>query len=339
VNRRGRAVPALLAVLAVAAGLAACGEKEEAAGGGATERVDLVLDYLPNADHAGIYAAIDAGEFKTAKLDVKPRTPSDPSAPLKLLAAGKADLAISYEPELLLARAQGVKVVSIGALVQTPLTSIISAGEKAVRKPAELEGKKVGTAGIPYQDAYLTTILTTAGADPAKVKPINVGFNLVPALLTKRVDAVLGMFWNVEGVQLQRSDKKPVILKMDDVGVPTYNELVIVAREADVRSRGPLLRRFMRALARGHEALRKNIDTGVDALVKANPDLKASLQRAQVKATLPVFFPTAKDKPFGFQNPREWQRYTVWMAENKLVPDANVGQRAFTNEFLPGEGI
>jgi putative hydroxymethylpyrimidine transport system substrate-binding protein len=130
-----------------------------------------------------------------------------------------------------------------------------------------------------------------------------------------------------------------VILRMDEIGVPTYNELVIVAREADVRSRGPVLRRFMRALARGHDALRKNTDVGVDALVKANPDLKASLQRAQVKATLPVFFPTDKDKPFGFQNPQEWRRYAVWMASNKLIADANVGQRAFTNEFLPGEGI
>jgi putative hydroxymethylpyrimidine transport system substrate-binding protein len=340
IRRSRRAVCCALLAALCTAGLAACGEKEEPTGRGAVdEHVDLVLDYLPNADHAGIYAALDSGEFARAKLDVSLRTPSDPSAPLKLLAAGKADLAISYEPELLLARAKGVKVVSIGALVQKPLTSIISAGKHAVRTPAELEGKKVGTAGIPYQDAYLKTVVRSAGADPARVTSTNVGFNLVPALLTKRVDAVLGMFWNVEGVQLQREDKKPVILRMDDVGVPTYDELVIVAREADVRSRGPLLRRFMRALARGHEALRKNIDVGVDALVKANPDLKASLQRAQVRATLPVFFPTDKDQPFGYQNPRDWQRYTEWMAANKLIDNAAVGQRAFTNEFLPGEGI
>ena len=135
---------------------------------------------------------------------MKLRTPSDPSAPLKLLASGKADLAISYEPELLLARAQGAKLVSIGALVQRPLTSIVSLGGKnAIRRPAQLEGKKVGTAGIPYQDAYLKTILQRAGADPDSVRSVNVGFNLVPALLTKRVDAVLGMFWNVEGVELE----------------------------------------------------------------------------------------------------------------------------------------
>jgi putative hydroxymethylpyrimidine transport system substrate-binding protein len=324
----------------LALGLAACGEKKETTGDAAREHVDLVLDYLPNADHAGIYAAAETGEFKTAALDVKLRTPSDPSAPLKLLASGKADLAISYEPELLLARARGAKLVSIGALVQRPLTSIVSlAGKHAIRRPAQLEGEKVGTAGLPYQDAYLKTVMQRAGADPARVTSVNVGFNLVPALLTKRVDATLGMFWNVEGVQLREQDKRPVILRMDAIGVPTYNELVIVAREGDVRSRGPVLRRFMRALARGHEQLRKDLDSGVDALVKANPDLKASLQRAQVKATLPVFFPRDRTKPFGYQRTRDWQAYSQWLEENKVIEDAGVGQRAFTNEFLPGEGI
>ena len=221
-----RRVPLLvLPAVLLAFGLAACGEKEETTAGGAVERVNLMLDYLPNADHAGIYAAIEEGEFKTAKLDVKPRTPPDPSAPLKLLAAGRADLAISYEPELLLARAKGADLVSIGALVQTPLTSLISLGSRPVRSPASLEGKKVGTSGIPYQDAYLRTILEQAGADPDRTRPVDVGFNLVPTLVSKRVDAVLGMFWNVEGVELERQDKKPVILRMEEIGVPTYNEL------------------------------------------------------------------------------------------------------------------
>jgi putative hydroxymethylpyrimidine transport system substrate-binding protein len=336
---RRRLLVSVLPVVLLGLGLTACGEKQETTGTGTVERVNLVLDYLPNADHAGIYAAIADGEFEAAKLDVKPRTPSDPSAPLKLLAAGKADLVISYEPELLLARAKGADLVSVGALVQKPLTSLISLGRKPIRRPSQLEGKRLGTAGIPYQDAYLKTILDKAGADPGRVKSTNVGFSLVPALLTKKVDAVLGMFWNVEGVELQRRKKDPQILRMDDVGVPTYNELIVVARAADVRARGPLLRRFMRALARGHERVRKDVGNGVDALVKANPDLEPRLQRAQIEATLPVFFPADKDRPFGYQDPLAWRRYAQWMAENKLIPDAQVGQRAFTNEFLPGEGI
>ena len=132
----------------LALGLVACGEKQEHdAAAPPSERVDLVLDYLPNADHAGIYAAIDGGEFKAARLDVKPRTPSDPSAPLKLLAAGKADLAISYEPELLLARAQGAKLVSIGALVQKPLTSIISIGAR--RDPPDRRSSRARRSAPP----------------------------------------------------------------------------------------------------------------------------------------------------------------------------------------------
>jgi putative hydroxymethylpyrimidine transport system substrate-binding protein len=334
-----RAVAAVLAVVLVLA-VAACGErKEPAARARATEPVDLVLDYLPNADHAGLYTAIGTREFSNAGLDVRPRTPSDPAAPLKLLAAGRADLAISYEPELLLARAKGAKLVSIGALVQRPLTSLISIGRKAIREPGQLEGKKVGTAGIPYQDAYLQTIIRHAGIDPARVQTINVGYNLVPALVSKRVDAVLGMFWNVEGVQLAREHRDPRILRMEQLGVPPYDELVIVAREQDVRSRGALLRRFMRALARGHQRLRTDVDTGVDQLLMANPDLKRALQRAQVEATLPAFFPRDRNRPFGFQDPAQWQRYATWMSENGLIPSTDTAQRAFTNEFLPGEGI
>ncbi len=336
--RRHLTVLALPVVL-LALGLAACGEKAETAGGGSRERVNLVLDYLPNADHAGIYAAIEEGEFEQAKLDVQPRTPSDPSAPLKLLASGRADLAISYEPELLLARAKGADLVAVGALVQKPLTSIISLGRRPIRSPASLAGKKVGTAGIPYQDAYLETILERAGVDPDRAKPVNVGFSLVPALLTRRVDAVLGMFWNVEAIELRRQRKDPVVLRMDEIGVPTYNELVVVARAQDVRARGPLLRRFMRALTRGHEAVRRDIATGVDALLEANPDLDRGLQRAQIRATLPVFFPADRGRPFGFQDPREWQRYAQWMTDNDLLPSTQQAQRAFTNEFLPGEGI
>jgi putative hydroxymethylpyrimidine transport system substrate-binding protein len=326
--------------LLIAAGLAACGERDEpTVPKGRAETLDLVLDYFPNADHAGIYNAIGRHEFERVGLKVKPRTPSDPSAPLKLLASGRADLVISYEPELLLARAKGAKLVSIGALVQKPLTSIMSIGAKAIREPGQLEDKKVGTSGIPYQDAYLKTIVDKAGIDPDRVHTINVGFNLVPAMLTKKVDATLGAFWNVEGVELARRDRKPRILRMEQIGVPTYDELVVVAREQDVRERGPLLRRFMRALALGHQALRSDIDGAVDELVKANPDLDRKLQQAQVKATLPVFFPADDTRPFGYQDVAAWKRYTQWMLDNGLLAEPVAANRALTNEFLPGEGI
>jgi putative hydroxymethylpyrimidine transport system substrate-binding protein len=332
-----RLVP-LLAACAAATGLAACGEKEESTAAPHTQSVRLMLDYYPNADHAGIYTALANGAFDRAGLKVEAQTPSDPAAPLKLLAAGKADIAISYEPEVMLARDKGLKVVSIGALVQRPLTSIMALPKAKVRSVRDLRGKTVGTAGIPYQSAYLKTILQEAGVDPGSVKEVNVGFNLVPAMLSKRVDATLGAFWNVEGVELERAKRDPVIIPVDDAGVPEYDELVLVAREQDAQQRGPYLRAFLRALAEGHTALREDPEAGVKALVKANPDLDPGDTLAQVRKTIPAFFPADEDRPFGWQDERAWGRYGGWMFDNDLL-EREPSPRTLTNEFLPGAGI
>ena len=327
----------LAALVAVATG---CGEKKESTSKPHTQSLDLVLDFFPNADHVGIYAAMANGDFARAGLNVKPRTPSDPAAPLKLLAAGEADLAISYEPELLLARDRGLKLVSVGAIVQKPLTSIIALAPERIRRPADLKGKKVGTAGIPYQAAYLKTILDEANVNPNSVDEIDVGFNLVPAMLSKRVDATLGGFWNYEGVQLRQRHKAATVIPVDKAGVPTYNELVVVARKQDLARNGAPVRQFMRALAAGYEAARRNPRKAVNQLVAANPDLDRKLQLASVKATLPVFFPANSRRPFGFQDPREWDAYGRWMLDNQLLRDSpTTTSQPFTNEFLPGQGV
>jgi len=335
-----RRLTCALLVVACAVTVAACGEKTESTNAPKRESVRVMLDFFPNADHAGLYAAQGTGAFRKAGLDVALQAPSDPSAPLKLLAAGKVDLAISYEPELLLARDKGQQLVAVGALVQKPLTSVMSIGRKAIADPRQLAGKTVGTAGIPYQSAYLKAILDKAGVDPGRVKEVNVGFNLVPAMLSGRVDATLGAFWNYEGVQLAQQRKRPKVIRMEQAGVPTYNELVIVARRDDLDTEGGAkVRRFLRALAQGMKALKQDPATGIDPLLRANRDLDRKLQEASVKATMPVFFPADTSKPFGFMAPGEWAAYGDWMARNRLLRNPPDAARALTDEFLPGQGI
>jgi putative hydroxymethylpyrimidine transport system substrate-binding protein len=322
--------------------LAACGEKKEAIspGGGSSQSVTLMLDWLPNADHVGIYQALAGGDFSAAGLDVHVEVPSDPATPLQLLAAGKVDFAISYEPEVMLARDKGEPLVSVAALVQKPLTSIVSLGSKHIKSPSQLRGKRVGDAGIPYQHAYLTTILQHAHVPLGSVKEINVGSNLVPAMLSGRVDATLGAYWNYEAIQLQQLGKRPNVIRMDQVGVPTYNELVLVVRASELSNHIDVVRRFVQALARGYEAVRADPAAAVANLVKVNPSLNQRLQLASVKATLPDYFPSGGDagKPWGWQDPTQWATYGQWMLGQHLISNPNAFVDASTNEVLAGQG-
>jgi putative hydroxymethylpyrimidine transport system substrate-binding protein len=174
--------------------------------------------------------------------------------------------------------------------------------------------------------------------DPASVKEVNVGFNLVPAMLSGKADATLGAFWNIEGVQLQREKRDPWILPVDQAGVPTYEELVFVVREDTARNRGPVLRAFLRALAQAHEQVRSDPEQGIQPLLAANPDLDPETTLAQVRETIPAFFPADEKEPFGWQAGGAWGTYGDWMYEHQLLK-ARPLPRSITNEFLPGEGL
>jgi putative hydroxymethylpyrimidine transport system substrate-binding protein len=330
----------LLVALACAAAFAAagCGEKEDVLQPSGSKHVELMLDYFPNADHAGIYAAQAGGDFKEAGLDVEIRQPPDPAAPIKQVAAGRVDLAISYEPEVLRARDQGLRVVSVAALVQKPLTSIISLPKAKISRPADLKGKTVGTAGIDYQDAYLRAILSEAGVDPGSVKVRNVGFGFSAALIAGKVDAALGAFWNYEGQELRLRGKRPRIIRIEKAGVPTYNELVLVANESALERDADKIRAFIGAISRGTRDLKSDPDKAIDGLLDANPDLDPKLQRASVDVTLPLFFPP-EGKPYGWQDPAQWDEFSAWMKENNLLENPPDPASAYDNKLLPGAGL
>ena len=335
-----RRIAVALALVLACATLAACGEKKEDVGGSVEVRgVDLMLDWFPNPDHVAIYQAIESGYFSDVSLDVRPRVPSDPAAPIKQVAAGRVDLAISYEPEVLLAREQGLPVVAVAALVQRPLTSLMATGKSGVRSVRDLRGKRVGTAGIPYQEAYLETILRRAGVPKSSVKVTNVGASLLPAMLSGRVDATLGAFWNVEGVELRQRRQRPWIVPVDRLGVPDYDELVLVANSDKLDDLRDDVRLVISALARGAREARRDPRAAADALLAANEDLRERPTRESVRVTIPALFPERSNRPFGFLDPVEWRNYGGWMVDNNLLDELPDIDAATTNELLPGEGL
>ncbi len=335
-----RAIATVLLAASCALTLSACGTKQDVLSAASATPFTVMLDWFPNADHAALYAAIAHGDFRAVGLDVHPVVPSETAEPLKLLAAGKVDMAISYEPELLLARNQGLKLVSVGALVQRPLTSIIALQGQHVSKVADLARKVVGTAGIPYQAAELQTALQAAGVNPAGVKEVNVGFNLVPAMLSGKVAATLGGFWNYEAIQLRLLHQHPVVIPIDQAGVPTYDELVLVVREDEAHTRGQDLRAFLQALTLGEREVRADPAAAAALLVKANPSLEGKLQLGSIRQTLPAAQPADPNDPFGWQDPSAWAAFGSWMYSHGLLKhDPNGGLPPFSNEFLPGQGI
>jgi putative hydroxymethylpyrimidine transport system substrate-binding protein len=335
-----RRITVLAALATLSLAMSACGAKQDTISASATKPFTVMLDWFPNADHAPLYSALTTGDFRAVGLDVRPVVPSETAEPLKLLAAGKVDMAISYEPELLLARDEGLKLVSVAALVQRPLTSIVALPGHHVSSVSDLAGKTVGTAGIPYQAAELKTALQSAGVNPTTVREVNVGFNIVPALLSGKVAATLGGYWNYEALQLQLLHKHPITIPVDRAGVPTYDELVLVVREDEARTHGQDLRAFLQALTRGEHEVRADPAAAAALIVKANPSLESKLQLTSIEQTLPATLPTGSGKGYGYQSPTAWAAFGDWMYSHKLLRhEPNLGLPPFTNEFLPGEGI
>jgi putative hydroxymethylpyrimidine transport system substrate-binding protein len=311
--------------------LAACGEKSEDGTSVGAEPFSLTLDFYPNPDHAGIYMAQKLGYFADAGLDVSIETPSDPAAPIKQVAAGRTDLAISYEPEVLLAREQGLDVTAVGAIVDRPLTSLIWLGKSGIGGIAGLRGKTIATAGIPYQDAYLKTILARAKLAPSDVDTVNVGYGLLPALVGGRAQAILGGFRNVEGVDLRLRGLKPVVTPVDQLGVPTYDELVLVANAGRLEEDSEPVRLFLAALARGTAAAVESPGATTKALLEANPDLDPRLTKAEVAATLPLLSRS------GRMSPAKWKAFIAWAQENEVISARPNTAEVLSNAYLAGE--
>jgi putative hydroxymethylpyrimidine transport system substrate-binding protein len=317
----------LLVVALAAAGLAV----PSAAAAG--RPVSLVLDWTPNPDHVGLYYAQAHGLFARAGLQVAIHAPSDPSSPLKLLAAGRADLVVSYEQELFFAAAKKLPVVAVAAVVPQPLNSIMAI-ERQIHSVGDLKGKTIGITGVPSDYAALDTALRSAGLTRKDVKVVSVGYNLLPALLAHRVDAVLGVYRNVEGIELQQRGLRPTIIPLDRAGVPSYDELVLAANSTRLRTDrayATTVDRFVHAFLLGTaQAIRD--PRGSLSLLRT---VTASNERFLARATPATLALLAGPYGVGCMRRADWQRFGSWMHAQGLLKTAVPATAVMSTRYLP----
>ncbi len=325
------ALPGLLALLAAL--LVSCGGPAAPSGGDGPQRVTLTLDWYPNADHAGIYVARERGLFEDAGLEVEIRQPSDPSAVLQLVAAGRSEFGVSYENEVTAATARAVPVTSVMAIMQEPLNSIISLKESGIESPEDLAGKKIGYAGQTFGTAVVDTVLEEAGEDPGSVEKVNVGYDLRPALTSGRVDAVVDAYWNIEAVELAQEGFETNVIRPPEVGVPNYNELVLATSDSYAERNPEVVRNFVGALVEGHRYAAEHPEAARDALLAANEELDPEVATETLELTVPIF--AGENGRVGYQDPEEWRAYVNWAVENEVLPRPVEVNEAMTNEFLP----
>lgn len=304
----------------------------EAGAGGATQKLTIMLDWYPNAVHSFLYAAQAEGYFADEKLEVDIQMPADTNDALKLVAAGKVDLALSYQPQVLLARGEQIPVQSIAALVRHPLNHLMVTEASGITRPAELDGKQAGYSSVPLYEAMLNTMVQSDGGDPASVKLADVGFELVPALSTGRVDGIMGGFINHEQLILEKEGYPVRSFNPVDYGVPDYYELVLVASEQGLAKSRDEYSRFVKAIRKGQQFVAANPDEALKLLL-AHQEETAPLDEAIEKRSLTILLPLmdAGTQPFGYQDEESWAKVGKWLKESGLLAEDGGTKDAFVN--------
>jgi putative hydroxymethylpyrimidine transport system substrate-binding protein len=300
-------VPRFLPLFALLACLAGCGGDD---GGGAARRGTLALDFQPNPVHAGVYAA----------KNIRIRVPSSSTDSLKLLAAGRADISVVDIHDLGLARERGSDIVGVGALVQRPLAAVIARAAD-VRRPRDLEGRRVGVTGLPSDDAVLRAVVEHDGGRYERVKRVTIGFSAVPSLVAGRVDAVVA-FWNAEGVALRQRGVATREFRVDEYGAPRYPELVLAVTRTTLDERPELVDSMLAELEKGTRAALRDRRATIDQLVRVS-GADAPLVRAQFDAVAPALTPPLRLDRGALEG---WARFDARFGILGSPPDV---QRAF----------
>lgn len=296
----------------------------------------VALDWFPNPDHVSLFYALHHDYWRDENLTVEMKTPSDPTAGLKLVAANKFDLAIYYESELFFAAEQKLPVIAVASLIPNPLNSLIAPAGSKVKGPSTIKGAKIGVAGLPTDDAILATIRKQEGLAPSDVTSVNVGFNLVPAVLSHKVDAIIGGYRNVEGIQIGQETGKPAtIITLDQLGIPHFDELVIVANKDRLQSDpayADAVRRFIKGMVKGYEGVTADPQ---GALAEQKEDTKGysdAFLAKSVPETISLLKPPG-GTPYGCIDLKQWAVYGKWMLDNGLLKSSIPVSDVATNDY------
>lgn len=296
---------------------------------GKLQRATLVLDFTPNAVHAGIYSALKRGYARTEGVDLEVEQPSESTDSVKLLAAGRANFAILDIHDLAIARAQGQDIVGVMALLQKPLAAVIA--QPSISSPRQLQGKTVGVTGDSSDEAVLNSVLSGAGANPKRVRRVNIGFQAVPSLLARRVDAVTA-FWDVEGVELTHARPGIREFRVDEFGAPSYPELVLCASGSEIREHPALVAHVVHALQRGYAVTVSKPAASIDDLLAEVPSLSRAGLGEQMRVLQGAF--TAPGGRIGELNLARLRVWANWEARFGIVARPPDVSTMFDPSFL-----
>ena len=265
-------------LLLSAALLAGCGGGEAARGGGASP-LTVALDFTPNPVHAPIFAA-----SRAVPLDIKP--PGAGPDALKLVASGKVDLGVLDIHDLAIARERGTDIVAVGVLVGKPLAALVA--RPGIKRPRDLEGRRVGVSGLPSDPAFLRAMVEHDGGDADEVEQVTIGFTAVTRLLSRRVDAA-PVFWNAEGVVLRERGFDPQEFRVEEYGAPPYPEVVLFTSRETLEAERDRLREALEAISDGVRLARRDTGQLLTEIIAAGGGADRSLLRAQLDAVAPLF--------------------------------------------------
>lgn len=281
-------------------------------GAGRAEPLSVMLDWFVNPDHGPLIVAQELGYFAERGLEVELTPPADPNDPPKLVAAGRADIAVSYQPQLYLQVDQGLPLSRIGTLVATPLNSLVVLADGPIKSIADLKGRKVGFSVGGMEDALLGAMLENHGLTLADVELINVNFALSPALMSGQVDAVIGAFRNFELNQMDIEGRPGRAFFPEEEGVPAYDELILVARNDGLDD--PRLPLFLDALEAAVQFIVNRPDAGWAAFINGRPELDDELNRRAWRDTIARF--ALRPRALGDDR---YKRFGEFLVERKMI--------------------